>query len=425
MSKRIGFLGLSKEERPAFWATFAGWGLDGFDYMIYTLVIVYLINAFHLTKAQAGFIGSVTLLASALGGVLAGTLSDRIGRVKALALAVFVYSLFTALSGFATSYGELLVYRVLEGLGFGGEWAVGAVLIAETVSSQHRGKIMGYVQGAWALGWGLAVLLSLMIFELASPHLAWRMMFWFGFLPALLVIFILKKVPEPEAWVKAAKTNPQSISFWKIFKPGLLRRTFFASVLAIGAQSGYYAIFTWLPTYLKEDRHLSVIGSGTYLFVVIAGSFAGYIFSGYINDLLGRKATFAIYAICSGTIILSYTHFDITNTLMLILSFPLGFFASGIFSGFGPFLSELFPTEARGAGQGFTYNFGRGVAAFAPAIVGILSQYYGLAGGISIFGPAAYLLCLISLLFLPETKGIMLLPTYNDPGTPKKNSTSI
>jgi MFS family permease len=423
MSKRIGFLGLSKEERPAFWATFAGWGLDGFDYMIYTLVIVYLINAFHLTKAQAGFIGSVTLLASALGGVLAGTLSDRIGRVKALALAVFVYSLFTALSGFATSYGELLVYRVLEGLGFGGEWAVGAVLIAETVSSQHRGKIMGYVQGAWALGWGLAVLLSLMIFELASPHLAWRMMFWFGFLPALLVIFILKKVPEPEAWVKAAKTNPQSISFWKIFKPGLLRRTFFASVLAIGAQSGYYAIFTWLPTYLKEDRHLSVIGSGTYLFVVIAGSFAGYIFSGYINDLLGRKATFAIYAICSGTIILSY--FDITNTLMLILSFPLGFFASGIFSGFGPFLSELFPTEARGAGQGFTYNFGRGVAAFAPAIVGILSQYYGLAGGISIFGPAAYLLCLISLLFLPETKGIMLLPTYNDPGTPKKNSTSI
>jgi MFS family permease len=425
MSKRIGFLGLSKEERPAFWATFAGWGLDGFDYMIYTLVIVYLINAFHLTKAQAGFIGSVTLLASALGGVLAGTLSDRIGRVKALALAVFVYSLFTALSGFATSYGELLVYRVLEGLGFGGEWAVGAVLIAETVSSQHRGKIMGYVQGAWALGWGLAVLLSLMIFELASPHLAWRMMFWFGFLPALLVIFILKKVPEPEAWVKAAKTNPQSISFWKIFKPGLLRRTFFASVLAIGAQSGYYAIFIWLPTYLKEDRHLSVIGSGTYLFVVIAGSFAGYIFSGYINDLLGRKATFAIYAICSGTIILSYTHFDITNTLMLILSFPLGFFASGIFSGFGPFLSELFPTEARGAGQGFTYNFGRGVAAFAPAIVGILSQYYGLAGGISIFGPAAYLLCLISLLFLPETKGIMLLPTYNDPGTPKKNSTSI
>jgi MFS family permease len=133
--------------------------------------------------------------------------------------------------------------------------------------------------------------------------------------------------------------------------------------------------------------------------VVIAGSFAGYIFSGYINDLLGRKATFAIYAICSGTIILSYTHFDITNTLMLILSFPLGFFASGIFSGFGPFLSELFSTDARGAGQGFTYNFGRGVAAFAPAIVGILSQYYGLAGGISIFGPAAYLLCLISLLF--------------------------
>jgi MFS family permease len=402
---RRGILGLETNERPAFWATFAGWGLDGFDYMIYTLILVTLLKAFHLTPAQGGIIGSTTLFVSALGGIIAGTVSDRIGRVKTLAIAVVIYSLFTALSGIATSYGELLVFRAFEGLGFGGEWAVGAVLIAETVSSEKRGRVLGFVQGSWALGWGLAVLLSMIVLKLLPGSLAWRAMFFIGILPALLVVYILKRVPEPETWKRVEKAQKGGISFWQLFKPGLLRRTVFAALLAVGAQSGYYAIFTWLPAYLKTGRHLSVVGTGGYLFVVIGGSFVGYILSGYINDWLGRKMTFAIYSVFSGLIILGYTHWNISNTTMLLLSFPLGFFASGIFSGFGPFLAELFPTEARGAGQGFTYNFGRGVAAFAPTTVGLLASSYGLATGISIFGPAAYILCLIALIFLPETRG--------------------
>ncbi|MCF8567451.1 MFS transporter [Alicyclobacillus tolerans] len=412
MTKR-GVIGLTREERPAFLATFFGWGLDGFDYMIYTLVIVSLLKAFHLSTAQGGIIGSTTLFVSALGGIIAGTVSDKIGRVKTLAFAIIVYSVFTALSGLATSYGELLVFRAFEGLGFGGEWAVGAVLIAETVSSEKRGKVLGFVQGSWALGWGLAVILSLVLTSILPANLVWRLMFIFGLLPAILVVFVLKKVKEPDAWKKALSKEEahQGISFWKIFQNGLLRRTVFASLLAVGVQSGYYAIFTWLPTYLKTARHLSIVGSGGYLFVIIAGSFLGYVLSGYINDWIGRKATFALYSIFSGLIVLLYTHFQISNSLMLVLSFPLGFFASGIFSGFGPFLAELFPTEARGAGQGFVYNFGRGIAAFAPAAVGFLAQKYGLAGGISIFGPAAYVLCLIALFFLPETKGTELSPS--------------
>ncbi|MCF8567911.1 MFS transporter [Alicyclobacillus tolerans] len=407
MSEESGILGLGKAERPAFWATFLGWGLDGFDYMMYTLVIALIMRSLHLTTTQGGMIGTVTLFLSALGGIIAGTVSDRIGRVKALGLAVIVYSVFTFLSGIATSYPEMLVFRAFEGLGFGGEWAVGAVLISESVSSKNRGKILGYVQGSWALGWAAALILETIVVSVFPSSISWRIMFWFGILPALLAFYILKKVPEPQTWQKAATAEAKktNISFFEIFKPALLRKTIFASLLAVGAQSGYYSIFTWLPTYLKTVKHLSVVGSAGYLATIIVGSFVGYVLSGYINDWLGRKATFVLYSVFSGIIVLSYTHFHITNGTMLILGFPLGFFASGIFSGFGPFLAELYPTDARGAGQGFCYNFGRGVAAFAPAIVGALAVKYGLTLGMSIFGPAAYVLCIISLIFLPETRG--------------------
>ena len=218
---------------------------------------------------------------------------------------------------------------------------------------------------------------------------------------------MLRKVKEPAVWVKAqTQSNRRTgVSFFQIFSRGLVRRTIFTALLAVGAQSGYYAIFTWLPTYLKVDRHLTVIGSSGYLAIIIVGSYAGYVLSGYINEGLGRKATFAIDAIFSGLIVLVYTPCLISPGLMMVLSLPLGFHASGIFSGFDPFLSELFPTEARGAGQGFTYNFGRGVAGFGPFLVGALASRYGRAGGISLFGSAAYILCLSTLLFLPETKG--------------------
>ena len=372
--------------------------------MIYTLVLGTLLTVFHLTNAQGGFLGTATLVFSALGGMTAGTVSDRIGRVRTLALAVVIYSVFTFLSGLSTSFSMLIVLRALEGLGFGGEWAVGSVLIAETVAARYRGRVFGLVQAAWALGWGAAVLAAVLILPNAGA-LGWRLMFWVGILPALLVFYIVRHVEEPPIWRDRQKDTSSRMSFLRLFSGPILRTTIFTSLLALGAMSGYYAIFTWLPTYLNLDRHLTVIGSGGYLLVVIAGSFFGYILSGYLTDWLGRKMNFAIFSVCSGAIILLYTNFNISDTAMLALSFPLGFFASGIFSGFGPFLSELFPTEMRGAGQGFSYSFGRGCAAFAPLIVGALAGVYGLAGAISIFGPLTYTLCLIALLFLPETKG--------------------
>lgn len=402
--------------RHAFWASFLGYALDAFDYQIFSFVLVTVATAFKLTTAQSGLIATVTLVVSAFGGMLAGVIADSIGRVKTLILTISVYALFTFLSGLAPNYGFLLVFRSLQGLGFGGEWAAGAILIAEVASPAQRGRVLGMVQSSWALGWGLALIGYTIVFTFFPPSLAWRISFGLGILPALLTLYVRRNVREPEVFVQTReeekektaeviRTGATRNSLVQIFAPDLLKTTLPATLLAIGAQGGYYAIFTWLPTFLKLSRHLSIVGSVPYLAVVIVGSFVGYVVSGYVNDWLGRKPTFAIYAICSGILIYLYTQIPAgANTVLLLLGGPLGFFASGIFSGFGSFLAEIFPSRARGAGQGFCYNFGRGIGAFFPTIIGILSVSIGLAGAIG-FGASAYALCVIALFFLPETRG--------------------
>ncbi|MGV9252334.1 MFS transporter [Streptomyces sp. NPDC003697] len=399
-------LTLDRAQLRVFWATFAGWGLDGCDYMLYTLALGAVSVAFGLNHEQAGLIGTVTLLFSAFGGIVAGTLSDRFGRVRILATAIFVYSLFTALSGIASSYPELLVYRAVEGLGFGGEWAVGAVLISEVIPAKKRGAVAGFIQGAWSFGWALAVLASVLILP-NFGGLGWRMMFWIGLVPAPIVIYILRKVPESPVWLEARRTRKTRtpISLGLIFRRKFLRFTILATLLSIGMQSGYYAIFTWLPTYLSESRGLSAVGAAGYLVFVIAGSFLGYVSAGFANDRFGRKPTFAVFGVLSAVTVVVYAYAHIPSGVVIYVGFPLGFFGSGIISGFGPFLAELFPSEMRGAGQGFCYNVGRGVAALAPVAVGALAGSYGLGTGISVFAASAYGLFLIALVFLPETRG--------------------
>ena len=410
---------LNERAIHAFWASAIGWALDAFDFQVFSFSLTAIAATFALSQAQAGLIATATLVVSAFGGVLAGVLADQIGRVRTLMVTVAVYSLFTFLSGLAQSYEQLLVFRSLQGLGFGGEWAAGAILVAEIANPAQRGRVLGGIQSAWAVGWGLSAVAYTIVFSVASPELGWRILFWLGILPALLILYVRSFVKEPEVYVetrqaKEARTREAVASgatrnpLVQIFRPDLLPTTLAASLLAIGAQGGYYAIFTWLPTFLKTDRQLSVVGTGGYTAVVIVGSFLGYIVSGYINDWLGRRPTFALYAVCSGVLIVLYTRIpEGANELLLVLGLPLGFFASGIFSGFGSYLAELYPSRARGAGQGFCYNFGRATGALFPTIIGYLSASIGLAGAIG-FGAVGYGLALIALLFLPETRGKQL-----------------
>ncbi|QVN15097.1 MFS transporter [Burkholderia sp. LAS2] len=395
-------------ERRAFWSCKVGYMLDGMDTQMLSFVIPTLVATWGISLADAGFIGTITLLASALGGWIAGILSDRIGRVRTLQLTVMWFAVFTALCGLAQNYHQLVAARALMGFGFGGEWTAGAVLIGEVIRARDRGRAVGLVQSGWAIGWGLCALLYALLFSVLPAEQAWRALFLVGLAPALLVVAIRRYVKEPDVYEKEKAAQAQvadAPSLTEIFAPKLITTTLRAALLTTGAQGGYYAITTWLPTFLKTERHLTVMGTGGYLAMIIFGSWVGYLTSAYLTDRLGRKPNFILFAVGSMVIAFAYTSLNLTNASMLWLGFPLGFFASGIFSGMGAFLTELFPTRVRGSGQGFCYNVGRAIGALFPFLIGALSKQYGLGTSIGIFAVAAYGVVIVAALTLPETRG--------------------
>jgi MFS family permease len=409
------FKGLSTEERRVFWACFGGWALDGMDVQIYSFVMPALIGLWKLSNSEAGVLGTAALLLSALGGWIAGMLSDRFGRVRVLQVTILWYASFTFLSGLTHSFWQLLLVRGLQGLGFGGEWAAGAVLMGEVIAASHRGKAVGVVQGGWAVGWGAAAIAYTVVFSALPLDWAWRVMFFLGLSPAVLVIYIQRYVNEPqvfEATRREVAARNEQVNFFEIFHPALLATTVLAALLVTGAMGGYYALTIWLPTYLKTVHHLSVFNTGAYLAVIIVGSAAGYLSAAYLTDGIGRRRTFFLFAIGSALIVLLYTSLPVSNGAMLVLGLPLGFFASGIFSGMGPFLTELFPSRVRGSGQGFSYNFGRGIGALFPALVGYLSAWMPLGQAIGVFAIIAYAVLILAALRLPETRGKQL-EAYN------------
>jgi MFS family permease len=406
---------LGPRGRRAFAGAFGGYALDSYDYFTLPLSMVALAAYFGLDSGQTGLFTTVTLVVSAVGGAVAGVVADRIGRVKALMITVATYAVFTVACGFAPNYETLLVFRALQGLGFGGEWAVGAILVAEYASPKHRGRTLGAIQSSWAVGWGLAVLVNTLVFQFLDADLAWRVMFWTGALPALLVLWVRRQVHDAPGSAERRADSAEKGSFAAIFKPGrdgapgLLRTTVFAGLLSTGVQGGYYTLATWVPTYLKTERGLSVVGTGTYLTFLISGAFIGYLTGGYLTDKLGRKRNILLFAILSAACILAYANIPSgANTLLLVLGFPLGFCMSAIFSGFGSYLSELYPTALRGTGQGFTYNTGRAVGAVFPTTVGFLADSWGV-GGALVFGAIGYALAALALFGLPETRGKELL----------------
>jgi MFS family permease len=396
----------STVERRTFWACFSGWGLDALDVQMFSQAIPALIAAFGVSKAEAGLLGSVTLFFGAFGGFIGGGLADRYGRVKALQVTIAIFALATFACAFAQSYSQLLVLKAIQGLGFGAEWACGAVLMAEAIRAQHRGKALAAVQSAWAVGWGMAVLLSALVFTYAPQDIAWRMLFAAGLLPALLVIFIRRGVPEPPRAQKQTEApRPLLQTLGGIFHRDVLRSTLIGGLFGTGAHGGYSALTTFLPTYLREVRQLSVLGSSAYLAVIIVAFFCGCIVSGILSDKIGRRSNVALFASACVATVLIYIFAPLSNTQMLFLGFPLGFFSAGIPASMAALFSELYPAGVRGTGVGFCYNFGRIVSAVFPVLVGFMSDRIGLGPAIGIDAAFAYSLVLLAVLMLPETRG--------------------
>jgi MFS family permease len=398
-------------ERHTFWACASGWALDGMDFQIYPLVIGTIIALWNVDAGAAGLAGTVTLLSSAVGGWIAGYVADRIGRVRTLQFTILWFSFFSLVCAIVQSFDQLLIARALLGFGFGGEWAAGAVLMGEAIRPQYRGRAVGSVQAGWAVGWGMAVLSQAILFSLMPAEIAWRWMFVIGALPALLVFYLRRYVAEPEI---AAETRANQMtsgdqpSLWEIFSPSVLKTTILASLMATGMQGGYYAVTFWIPRFLTTERKLSIVSSTGYLASLIIGSFIGYLVGAWLADRIGRRKLFLIFSLGAIAVVLLYTELPLTNEILWVLGFPLGFFASGYFSGMGAFLTELYPTRLRGSGQGFCYNFGRGIGALFPFLVGALSTTTSLANAIAIFAVAAYAVFFLAAFALPETRGRVL-----------------
>ncbi len=411
-SGRLGwFSELNARERRAFTACVGGWALDAMDVQLYSFVIPALMATWHITRAQAGALGTAALLVSAVGGWIAGWFADRFGRVRTLQIAILWFAAFTFACGLAQNFSQLFAARAVMGLGFGGEWAADAVLLGEVIRAQHRGKALGVMQAGWALGWGAAALLYAFFFSILPQQQAWRALFLAGIAPALLVFWVRRYVEEPPVYLEARAVlaaHGERPSLLEIFRAPLLRVTVLGGLMGTGAQGGYYAVTTWLPTFLRAERKLSVLDSAGYLAVSIAGAFFGYLAGGVLADRIGRRLTFLVFAAGAGAIAVIYTMISFGNTAMLVLGFPLGFFASGVFSAMGPFFTEHFPTRVRGVGQGFAYNVGRATGALFPTLVGLLSAKMPLGEAIGLFAGLAYATMAIAAFLLPETRGKVL-----------------
>lgn len=397
-------LQITTAERKSLLAGALGWMLDAMDVMLYSLVLTYLIREFSMDTRTAGFLNSLTLVASAIGGLLFGIVADRIGRTRSLMVSILVYSLASAACAFSHSVTQLAVFRFVLGLGMGGEWTAAAALIAETWRPEHRGKALGLMQSAYAIGEAIAAL----VVGLVLPNFGWRAVFFVGVLPALLVFWIQSSVPEPPLWTERRTANAPQPPLRSLLSAKVLRTGLLATTMNTCALFGYWGLFTWIPAYLslppaQGGRGLSLVKTTTFFLVLCAGKFVGYAGFGFLADAFGRRKPYFAYLVIAAALVPIYGMTD-SSTLLLLLGPLVAFFGTGSFSGYAAIASEIFPGEIRAAAMGFSYNVGRGVSAVAPFAVGALAVKHGIGPAFLLQGGAFFVAALLSLL-LPETRG--------------------
>lgn len=398
------YRGATKDQWRSFTSAYVGWMLDIMDLMLFAMMIRYISVDLHFDKGVAGAIASLTLLATAVGGLFFGFLADRIGRTRSMVLSILCYSIGTALCGASQTVTQLMLFRFLLGLGIGGEWSAGAALITETWPAQHRAKVMAWVQSAFAVGYALAALVAAIVL----PTLGWRWVFICGLVPALFAFWVRKHTKESEIWLRQKERLGAGQTLRALFGEHL-RSTLIGFSFTAAAMCGYWGLFTWVPAYLSTPvadggAGLDLVKSTTWIVVMQIGAAIGFISFGYIADRIGRRFSFILFFILSAISVPIYTW--ISSPAVLLLFGPLvAFVGTGFYSGFAPTFAEMFPTTVRATAQGFIYNGGRAVSALAPALVGVVSSGKGVATGLTITAAFFALAALLVFLFLPETKG--------------------
>ncbi|MGA2978292.1 MAG: MFS transporter [Terriglobales bacterium] len=409
----------SPGQRRTLLAAALGWMLDAFDAMLYALVLTYVMRDLGMSKATSGFLQTLTLLASGIGGLFFGFLADRIGRKRALMLSILTYSICSFASGLSTTVLMLAAFRFILGLGMGGEWNTGATLVAETWPDELRAKAIALVQSSWAIGYALAALVAGLVLRYAN----WRMVFFVGILPALVTLWIRRSVPESQMWeehhrqaeeetrslVSPVPPGVQDFDFAAIFRAPYRKSTIALLLLNFFGLFAWWGLFIWIPPYLslstaQGGRGFGVMRTATLLIVLnLLGMFPGYISFGWVADHLGRRKSFALYLFAAAVLVPFYAMAR-SPVALLVLGTIVAFFGTGFFSGSGLIGSEIFPTRLRARALGFTYNGARAMSCVSPWIIGWVGQTKGLSSAFYLCG-AAFFLASVMATQLPETKG--------------------
>jgi MFS family permease len=403
-----------KRTRRVFWTCGAGWIMDAADAQVFQYLIPLLIGSLGITLTEAGSIASASYFAAAIGGWLGGWLCDRFGRARILQLTILWFSVFSFASGFAETYEQLLVIRILHGLGFGAEWAVGAVLIGEMIAPQHRGKALGIIQSGAPIGSGIAALLAGPVAAAFEPDLGWRIAFWIGLLPAILIFFVRRGSDDSDVFKAARarqKAEHRGPGITAIFNSKMVRITLLASLLSLGVQGAAYSVANYLTVFMTQERGLTQSAASYCVLVNSLGGFFGCLLNAYVSDFLGRRAVFRLFGL--GFVIMASIYLfgpwggDIR--FLIPVGMIYGFFQFGMYASFGPYFTELFPTELRGSGQAFAYNSGRAGAALFIMGVPLLAVLMPLSAAMATLGIVGIACALLPTLLLPETAGRALL----------------
>ena len=402
---------ITAEQWKSLLAAKLGWMLDAMDLLLYAMALERLKAYFGFGDATAGLLGTVSLLASAAGGLLFGVIADRVGRTRALMATVLIYSLCSLGAATAQDVVQLALWRTLLGIGMGGEWASGAVLVSETWPPQHRGKAISIMQSGWALGYILAAAVAALVLGvLQLGDEAWRWLFVVGAFPAMLVLWIRRAVKEPEVWMAQRATATKRVKpFRVLFGRELVGRTLIATLLTTAVQFAYWGMFFWLPSFLARPvdeggAGMSIVRSMHWILALQIGAYFGYLAFGFIAEHLGRRTTFALFLLSAAVLVPVYGQMARRHGVLLALGPLLGFVGHGYFSLFGVLLAELFPTRVRATGQGLTFNVGRAMGALGPYTIGAAAGSMGIGSALALTS-AFYVAGAVLILFIPDTTG--------------------